>query len=659
MKKLQAIFFLSYIFLFIALTSCTVAQQLARADKALEQQAYARAAERYRKVLPKLKRVQQPEVFFRVAETYRFIGNNRQAETMYERALQRNNNPQPYMLLGLAKAQQANEKYALAFETYERYLTLVPQDTFVQQLADACLQLRDTVVKATRYIISPVRDFNSNKDDFALSFSDDDYSIVYFTSTRNVAKGRRKNIVTGEKSSDIFFTIQGRNGRWGKIQALEGKVNTKHDEGTCILTRNLRTMYFTRCRNKGKKPGCKIYSSKLNDNDEWTEAEEVILGDTVSNFAHPSLSDDELELYFVSDMPGGYGGFDIWVATSFGEGWGAPTNMGEAINTESNEMYPFIRNNGTLYFSSNGRTGYGGLDIYRANRVAKGWNVENMGLPINSAADDFAIVFEQDDEAGYFSSRRRIPKKTRGGDDIYRFVLPEAKFLLTAAVRDSEENTPLEEASVKLINSAGEIQIYKTLKTGKLSITLRPETDYLAIVTKTGFFNKKLQFSTKGLEDITTFREEFMMLSTSKAIELDNILYDFGKWTLRPESEPSLDQLAETLNDNPSIVIEIASHSDSRGDSLVNVNVSQKRAQSVVDYLVAKGISAGRLQAKGYGAARPRIVKKTIAKQYNFLKEGDILDVNFMRSNIRAGEEEAIVDQLNRRTEFRVISGAP
>ncbi|MGL5959893.1 MAG: OmpA family protein [Bacteroidales bacterium] len=640
-------------------SSCTVSQQLARANKSLKQEAYTRAAERYQKVLPKLKRAQQPDVYFRIAESFRLVGNNRQAETMYERALQRNNNPTPEMLLGLAKAQQANEKYAEASKTYDRYLELVPLDTSAQQLSEACSQLRDTSVKATRYIISPMRLFNSNKDEFAATFADDDYSLIYFSSNRNIAKGRKKNIITGEKSSDIFFTIQRRNGRWDKVLPIAGRVNTKHDEGTCTFTRNMRTMYFTRCHTTGKKPGCKIYVSTLDENDEWMEADEVVLGDTISNFAHPSLSDDEQELFFVSDMPGGYGGFDIWVATSFGEGWGEAVNIGNEINTTGNEMYPFIRNNGSLYFSSNGHPSYGGLDIYKADRTAKGWKVENMGLPINSAADDFAITFEIENEAGYFASRRRIPKKTRGGDDIYRFVLPEEKFLLAVSVKESEEHQSLDDANVKLINSAGEVKIYKTGTSGKLSIPLLPETDYLAIVTKPGYFNKKLQFSTKDHEDITTFREEFSLLSTSKAIELDNILYDFGKWTLRAESEPALDQLAETLNDNPSIIIEIASHSDSRGDSLVNVNVSYKRAQSVVNYLVAKGISAERLQAKGYGAASPRVVKKSIAAQYKFLKEGDVLSVDFMRHNIRAGEEEAIVDQLNRRTEFRVISGAP
>jgi peptidoglycan-associated lipoprotein len=637
--------------------SCSVKWQLKRANKSYEQQAYSKASERYRKLMMKsgLKREQQPEVLFRLAESYRLAGAMRQAEGYYERAVVRGS-PNPDALLGLAKTQQANEKYAAAAATYEKYLLLAPQDSLTRQMLEACTALRDSAVSSTRYLVDNVGDFNSNKDDFAPAFAEDDYSVVYFTSSREDALGKKRNIITGDKSTDIFFSKQSRNGRWTKPARIDGEINTKSDDGVCSFSPNLRAMYFTQCLTRGAKIGCSICTATRSEEDAWTEVDKVNLSDSTFNVAHPSFSEDGTELYFASDMEGGYGGLDIWVVNRQGEGdeWGEPVNMGPAINTAGDEMYPYVRSADILYFSSNGHKGFGGLDIFKASRKQQGgWLVENMGMPINSPSDDISIIFEREREAGYFASRRRGGK---GGDDIYRFVLPEAKYMFIGSVRSYEEVTPVADASVKIISSDGETKMQKTEKDGLFSLQLRPETDYLVVVTKTGFFNQKAKFSTKGLETITTLREDFRMRSMSKAIELENILYDLGKWELRKESEESLNQLVEVLNDNPGISIEISSHSDSRGDSTFNLNLSQKRAQSVVDYLADKGIEASRLQARGYGETMPRVVSKALAAQHKFLIEASTLDDDFIRQHVRSREEEDIVDQLNRRTEFKVIS---
>jgi peptidoglycan-associated lipoprotein len=637
--------------------SCSVKWQLKRADKSYEQQAYSRASERYRKLLTKsgLNREQQTEVLFHLAESSRLAGNVRQAEGYYERAIGRGN-PNPGALLGLAKAQQANEKYAAAAATYEKYLLLAPQDSLAHQMLESCVELRDSLAGGTRYLVANVSDFNSNKDDFAPVFAEDDYSVVYFTSSREEALGKKKNIVTGNKSTDIFFSKQSRSGRWEKPAPVAGEVNTKSEEGACSLTPNLRTMYFTQCLTRGQKIGCSICFATCDEENIWTEVDKVNLSDSAFNVAHPSLSEDGSELYFASDMEGGYGGFDIWVVSRLGEGeeWSEPVNMGASINTAGDEMYPYARSASTLYFASNGHKGFGGLDIFRATQKEQGgWLVENMGIPINSSADDFSIIFEKDREAGYFASRRRGGK---GGDDIYRFVLPEAKYMFIGSVRSYEDAAPVADANVKIISSDGDTKMQKTEKDGIVSLQLRPETDYLVVVTKPGFFNQKAKFSTKGLDAITTLRDEFRMRTMAKAVELENIMYDLGKWDLRPESEEPLNQLVEVLNDNPGISIEISSHSDSRGDSTFNLELSQKRAQSVVDYLVSKGIDVSRLQAKGYGETTPRIVTKALAAQHKFLIEGSVLDDDFIRQYIRNREEEDIIDQLNRRTEFKVIS---
>jgi peptidoglycan-associated lipoprotein len=233
--------------------------------------------------------------------------------------------------------------------------------------------------------------------------------------------------------------------------------------------------------------------------------------------------------------------------------------------------------------------------------------------------------------------------------------MPESQYIYIASVK-YEDGSPVEGANVKIINSLGELKQQKSEADGVFTITLSPETDYLITITKPEYFNQKDKFSTKGLEGIITLRGEFLMRSMAQSIELENILYDFGRWELRPESEESLNGLVEILNDNPTISIEIASHSDSRGDSAVNMRISQRRAQSVVDFLIGKGISADRLKAQGYGESQPRIVTAKIATQYKFLREGDVLNDDFMRRYVHSKEEEEIVDQLNRRTEFTVIS---
>lgn len=639
--------------------SCTVKWRLKRANKSYEQQAYSRAADRYRKLLAKsgLTRDQQVDVLFRLAESYRLSGNS-QAEGYYARAISRGN-PNPDALLGLAKSLQGSEKYAAAVTAYESYLQLAPQDSLTRQMLALCVALRDSAVVGTRYIVDKVGDFNSAKDDFAPAFAEDDYSVVYFTSSRDEALGKKKNIVTGSKSTDIFFSRQGRNGRWEKPLPLEGEINTKSDEGACALTSSLRAMYFTQCLTRGPKIGCSICTVARNDENVWAEFDKVNLFDSTFNVAHPAFSEDGSELYFASDMEGGYGGFDIWVANRMGDGneWSEPVNLGAAINTAGNEMYPYARDEATLYFASNGHKGFGGLDIFKATRQERsGWRVENMGLPINSSADDFSIIFEKEREAGYFASRR---KGGKGGDDIYRFVLPEAKYMFIGSVRYYDDAAPVADASAKIISSDGETLIQKTERDGLFSLQLHPEADYLVVVTKPGYFNQKAKFSTKGLDAITTLRDEFRMRSTAKAITLENILYDLASWELRKESEASLDQLVEVLNDNPGISIEISSHSDSRGDSTFNLNLSQKRAQSVVDYLVSKGIDASRLKAKGYGETTPRIVDKALAAQHKFLKEGVALSDDFIRQYVSNTEEEEIVDQLNRRTEFKVIATTP
>jgi peptidoglycan-associated lipoprotein len=353
-------------------------------------------------------------------------------------------------------------------------------------------------------------------------------------------------------------------------------------------------------------------------------------------------------------MPGGMGGKDLWFASRDSKGgeWSVPENL-EALNTVDDEMFPFLHHDGSIYFSSNGRIGMGGLDIFKANEQEDGsWKIENMRYPINSAADDFGIVFESDMERGYFSSTR----KGRGNDEIYMFALPPMKFNVIGEVRDDKTDELLVEATVKSIGSDGITVETTTGEDGSFRFMLKPNTDYVFVASRIEYLNGKERETTKGLNNSTDFRTTIYLSNIRETIELSNsnVFYDFARWDLRPEALVSLDKLIETLTDNPTITIELMSHTDVRGSNEDNIELSQKRAQSVVDYLIERGIDPTRLSAKGYGEDMPKVVTKRIDDSNNFLSEGTELTESYINS-LPSIEEQEIAHQLNRRTEFRVL----
>jgi peptidoglycan-associated lipoprotein len=644
-----------------------------RANRNYTRGAYSKAIDDYRYVATRVPRERQPAINLRLAEAYRLIGSVNIAESTYARAIPRGATASDTIYFGLAYCQLANEKYALAHNNLEKYLELRAKDnikTFRDSLAtfmyDYCRQMSDTLApKQTRYIVSNAKELNSAKDDFAPSYMTDDYTSIAFTSTREEAKGRKKSIITLDKNADIFTINQMRTGKWEKAMPLKGAVNNKYDNGVTSFSSDFQTIYYTECIAGGKSTGCKLYAAIYDpESKQWNEVSEITVQDSALNdFAHPALSPDGTELYFAGDCDScgefNYGGMDIYkmqrTTSEDGEdAWTTPQNLGAEINTAGDEMYPYIHPNGTLYFASNGHRGFGGLDIFKATmQEDRTWMVENMGLPINSSADDFSIVFESEREAGLFASRR---KGGRGGDDIYRFVLPDAKFTFAGTVYLKENKKPMADVTINMLSNTGESLQLLTDADGKFSFNIKLETDYLLQVRRKGYFNEKLRFSTFDMdEEVFTLREDFFMQAMDKVIELEDIFYAFGKWDLLPESEASLNTLVDILNDNPAISIVISAHTDMRGTEDFNVELSQKRAQSVVDYLIGKGIAKTRLQAEGMGKSMPRTVTPAIADKYPFLRVGDILGEDFTQEYAKSKAEQDIIDQLNRRTEFRVV----
>lgn len=590
------------------------------------------------------------EITFQVAECYRKTNQPRKAEMWYKKSIQKKYS-NPIIYLYYADALKMNEDFEEAIENYKEYKKLVPEDPRGEMGVKSCELAIKWMENPNGYKVANMKFFNSRESEYSPAFAKAEYDEVYFTSSRDGATGDDTHGGTGYNFSDIFTSKQDKKGNWSTPVPLGENINTEFEEGAVSMSKDFNTMFFTRCeRHKKDAIGCMVYKSERR-NEEWGKAEPILMLDDSIVVAHPSLSDDELTLYFVSDMKGGQGKKDIWKVTRTSpEGdWGVPENLGADVNTPGNEMFPFIHDDGTLYFSSDYHLGMGGLDIFRARMENGTWKVENMRYPINSTKDDFSIIIEKDKERGYFSSSRE------GDDDIYSFVLPPLKFDVEGVVLNDKTDAPLAQATVKLVGSDGMTLTNETDDEGAFKFMLRPNTDYVFIASKKGFLTGKDKETTKGITESQTFSAEIRLSSIAEPIELPNIFYDFAKWNLRPESMVALDKLVETLNDNPNVVIELRAHTDARGSALANVELSQKRAQSVVNYLIEKGIQPARLRAKGYAATMPKVVDKKLAEEHDFLVEGTKLTADFIEG-LESEEQQEIAHQINRRTEFQVIS---
>jgi peptidoglycan-associated lipoprotein len=591
------------------------------------------------------------DMVYMVAECYRRINDPRNAEIWYKKAV-RTAYSKPEAQYYYAESLKKNGKYQLAAEEFKKFKQLAPSDPRPDQEIRACELSAEWLRNPEAYKVDELKDINSKDDDFSPAYARDDYSIIYFTSSRDDALGKKTHGATGQNFTDIFESKLDKKGKWSMPVSVE-VLNSDSEEGTPNLTSDYKEIYFTRCEaGKRVKKGCKIMHA-TRKGESWSDPKDLaILSDSVVA-GHPAISPDDLTLYFVSDIPGGYGGKDIWYIKrdKLSSPWSKPVNAGPDINTSGDELFPYVRSDGTLYFASDGHIGMGGLDIFRANPQPDGsWVVQNMKAPINSFADDFGITFQDGSEAGIFSSTR----KGRSNDELYSFEMPPLKFNVTGLVKDEKTNLAIAGSVVQLIASDGTNLQAETGNGGDFKFVLKPAVDYIFLASKQGYLKGNEKETTKGQEKSRDFMVTILLTPIDKPIELPNIFYDFDKWDLRPESMVSLDKLVETLNYNSNITIELMSHTDARNTEEYNLVLSQKRAQSVVDYLVSKGIEIERLTAKGYGKSSPKVVDAEIAAQYPFLKAGTQLTEQFVNS-LPNDEQKEIAHQINRRTEFKVM----
>lgn len=630
--------------------------KLSEADAQFQRGEYYDASVTYKKVYNKLRkkeeRPQRGEVAFKMGRCYRLLNMSARASAAFQNAL-RYEYPDSTTHFMLAQALHADGKYAAALRSYDKYLEFCPDDSLAINCAEGCRTAQEICARGSRYVVKQAKLFNSRRADFCPMYLGADCDQIYYTSTTEKATGDKKSEITGMKNADVFFSKKNEKGEWERPEPVEGELNTEFDEGIVAFSPDAQTMYLTKARRELNAPtSVEIYTSTRSDAKWSAPVKFEITADTLSTFGHPAVSPDGEYLYFVSDMPGGYGGKDIW-RISLKERQGSLVNLGPDINTEGNDDFPYVRSDGSLYFSSDGHPGMGGLDIFRATTVGDPadlrWKVENMGFPINSAGDDFGITFGKGED-GFFSSNRG---DARGYDHIYSFEYDPVRITIEGLVMDKDEE-PVKNAIIRIVGNDGSNQKEVARDDGSFSFALQRGVKYVMLAGAKGYLNQKQEFASDSTMEDANYWVEFILPSISKPSVVENIFYDYDKADLRPESKTALNELIAVLHDNPNVTIEMASHTDRWGSDAYNINLSERRAKSVVDYLVENGISRDRLQPHGYGKSRPKTVTKRIARLYPQFKEGDILTEEFIKT--LSEEDQQAADQINRRTEFSVLS---
>lgn len=651
-------------------SSCSVSARVKRADKKYNIGEYYQAAEMYKQVYRHINskdKAMRAHVAFNQGECYRIL-NNSKATSAYKNAI-RYHHPDSIVYLHYAQVLHYQGKYKDAIKQYDIYLEAHPKDYVASAGKYACLKMEEWKKQSSRYKVAPAKEFNAKRSsNFSPAFIGEDADALVFTSNRQEQKSSTKtkvraSSVTGMPAFNLYSARKNAAGKWEEIELCEGLYKETEEEdgemqkqattaelGAACLSADGKTMYFTYSKPiNGQDLGAKIYVSQRASG-EWGEAQEVkLFKDSSITVGHPTLCATGDTMYFVSDAPGGFGGKDIYMAISNGSEWDDIRNLGPTINTNDDELFPYIRQDGRLYFSSKGHPGYGGLDLFYAIPQDTTWTIFNMGMPFNSTGDDFGITFAGEKEEGFFSSNRGQKK---GYDLIYSFILPEMELLVEGTITNTD-GEHLSDASLRLIGNDGTNIKTQIRRDGTYRLKLQKDTRYAMLATSRGYLNMKHIFTTEGLTDSHTYKQDFNLSPISKPVKMGNIFFKFGSWELTPDSEDGLNALVKLLNDNPNITIEMAAHTDMIGNNTANQELSLKRAQSVVNYLIKAGVEKERLTPVGYGEEKPVVVDDLLHKQYPYLPKDQVLDEVFITT--LSADKQEVCNSLNRRTEFRVL----
>ena len=627
---------------------------------------YYNAAEQYRKAYsqtPAKERDLRGQRAQKLAECYRRINATTKAINAYNNVV-RYKKADSITHLYLGQLYLKNGNYKEAAKAFQTANDSLPGDERVKNGLKSAQMAPAWKKEGSAYIVKRMDVFNSRRDDYSPMIGGDDNNLLYFTSTRNQAQGDDWSGITGAKAADIFLSQKDDQGRWSKPQSIDSELNSDFDEGACCLSPDGRTMYLTQCKTDPTHPRYATIVVSERSDATWTKPRELTISkDTTCSYAHPAVSPDGEWLYFVSDMPGGMGGLDIWRCRllSHGEA-GVVENLGKPVNTAGDEMFPTFRPNGDLYFSSNGHPGFGGLDIYYIPNLqssifrsalplgsSKNLQLNHPGFPLNSQGDDFGMTFEGMRNQGFFCSSRG---DQRGNDHIYSFYNPEIIQTVKGWVYE-QDGYELPAAQVYMVGNDGTNLKLSVRGDGSFTQEIKPGVDYVLLAICKGFLNHQQEISVAPAKTSEEHVLQFPLANISAPVLIENIFYDFNKATLSPESATALDELVRLLNENPNVTIELSAHTDCRGSDPYNEALSQRRAESVVNYLIQHGIASDRLTPKGYGEGKPKRIKRKVAEKYPFLKEGDILTEEFIATLPEEQQEQC--HQLNRRTEFIVL----
>ena len=645
--------YLPLLMLCMLLMACGADRALKQGDQLYATGDYFDAAAQYRKAYsqtsPK-ERTQRGQIALRQAECYRRINYTARAITTYRNALRyKQGDSATRMALGqqLLKVGQYKE----AAKVMTEMLDSCPQNSMAQTLLASARKAPQWKKEGSRYKVKREDVFNSRRSDYSPVLAGAEHDRLYLTSTRNEATGDDISGITGTKNADIFMAQKDEQGRWQRPQVIDTELNSNADEGACCLSPDGRTMYLTSCQSDERYPRFATIVTSRRSDATWNKPQPLpITRDTLSLYAHPAVSPDGQWLYFVSDMPGGMGGKDLWRVRLTEAGLGGVENLGTPVNTPGDEMFPTFRPNGDLYFSSDGHEGMGGLDIYIAHPTASGWTIVHPSYPLNSMGDDFGMTFEGNKNRGFFSSNRG---DAHGWDHIYSFENPEIIQTVRGWVYE-REGYELPQAVVYMVGNDGTNLRLSVMNNGSFTQTVRPGVDYVLMASCPGYLNHQTELHVVETDESQEHVLQFPLASITAPVLIDNIHYDFDRATLRPESMAALDSLVTLLNTNPHVAIELSAHCDYKGKGDYNKRLSQRRAEAVAHYLTAHGISADRLTAVGYGKEQPKTIKHRLAVCYPFLQENTVLTEDFIKT--LTPEQQKICNQLNRRTEFRVTN---
>ena len=654
MRKL--FYLISMVMVSAVITGCGPEQSLKKAEKHYAIGEYYDAAAQYKKAYsktPSKEREKRGQLAVKMAECYRKINSTNKAITAYKNVI-RYRQADSLTHLRLAQQLMKSGNYKEAAKNFQTALDSMNGSQIAKNGLEAATKAPQWKKEGSAYTIKRMDIFNSRRDDYSPMIGGEDNNLLFFTSTRNQAQGDELSGITGTKAADIFMSQKDDKGKWGKPQSIDSELNSNFDEGACCFSPDGKTMYLTQCKTDPNYPRYATIVVSQRSDAAWSKPTELkISNDTLSSFAHPAVSPNGEWLYFVSDMPGGYGGLDIWRCRLIANNETMDLeNLGPEINTAGDEMFPTFRPNGDLYFSSDGHPGMGGLDIFiypHDTKKSPSSRIIHPGFPLNSQGDDFGMTFEGRLNKGFFSSNRG---DTRGMDHIYSFFNPEIVQTVKGWVYE-QDGYELTAAQVYMVGNDGTNLKLSVKGDGSFTQEIKPGVDYVMLGTCKGYLNHQQQLRVEPVKESKEYVLQFPLANISAPVLIENIFYDFDKATLRPESATALDELVKLLNDNPHVTIELSAHTDYKGSDIYNERLSQRRAESVVRYLIEHGIASDRLTPKGYGEGMPKKIKKKVAERYPFLKEGDVLTEDYIAKLPEEQQEQC--NQLNRRTEFKVL----